>query len=266
MNLASSAKTNPKAYFGYVQSKKAIRVTVGDLKNTNGLEALTDKEKADVLVEHFEKVHRIDNGVAGIASNDIYRSDGTMTEIDVTVDDVEEAFVNLQPGKSPGPDGIHPEIVKPLSSILVAPLANLFRESYNSGALPEDWRTADVTAIHKESPREQPRNYRPISLTSILLKVMERIIRDKIGKHMTSNGILSAKQHGFVKYRSCQTNLILFLDEITHRLNLGEDVEVCYMDFRKAFDSVNHRLLLMKLHSFRPHPKTIEWIGSFLRG
>jgi ribonuclease P/MRP protein subunit RPP40 len=109
-------------------------------------------------------------------------------------------------------------------------------------------------------------NYRPISLTSVVLKLLERIIRDQLANHLASNRLLIASQHGFTKRRSCTTNLLCFMDEITGRLDKGERVEVCYLDFRKAFDSVNHRLLLRKLRAYMLAPGLLDWIEEFLTG
>ena len=89
-----------------------------------------------------------------------------------------------------------------------------------------------------------------MSLISSLLKVLEKILRTKIVEHLTKYNLLSAAQHGFVRKKSCLTNLTCFLDKITKRLDEGQEVEVCYLDFSKAFDLVNHRLLLHKLSQF----------------
>ena len=107
-------------------------------------------------------------------------------------------------------------------------------------------------------------NYRPVSLLSVILKVMENIIRDKIAGHVSTWGLLTERQHGFIPKRSCLTNLLAFMDEITSRLENGERVEVCYLDFHKAFDSVNHRLLVGKLRAFKISPRALLWIEEYL--
>jgi ribonuclease P/MRP protein subunit RPP40 len=95
--------------------------------------------------------------------------------------------------------------------------------------------------------------------------VLERIISDNVVQHVTTHCLLSAEQHGFVKKRSCLTNLISFLDDITERLDRGEPVEVCYLDFQKAFDSVNHRLLMLKLRNFMLSETILAWVAEFLK-
>ncbi|XP_063615673.1 uncharacterized protein LOC134788783 [Penaeus indicus] len=189
-----------------------------------------------------------------------------MNNIEVTVVEVGELLGALDTSKSPGPDGIHPAIVKPIASVLAAPLQTLYQKSLNDGILPRDWMGAKVTPIYKGGCKEQAVNYRPVSLTSILLKTLERIIRNHVVAHVTENKMITIRQHGFVKRRSCQTNLICFLEEVTSRLDRGEEVEVCYLDFRKAFDSVNQRLLLLKLRNFRLSEQVLNWIAAFLHG
>ena len=107
-------------------------------------------------------------------------------------------------------------------------------------------------------------NYRPVSLTSILCKSLQKIIRAHICQHLLQHSMLSPAQHGFLKNRSCLTNLLCFLDEVTRRLDEVKQVEVCYLDFSKAFDSVNHRLLLRKMETFGISGQIYRWLEDFL--
>ena len=184
--------------------------------------------------------------------------------VTVTEQEVDQQLTQLQRGKAPGPDGIHPEIIKPLAGVIAEPLADLFNLSLEEGYLPMEWKTAQVVPIHKGGNRGITSNYRPVSLSSVILKAFERILRDKLVEHLTSNELLSAAQHGFRKRKSCTTNLLCFLEEITDRLDRGERVEVCYLDFRKAFDLVNHRKLLLKLDNYGVEPRLLRWIRAFL--
>ena len=133
---------------------------------------------------------------------------------------------------------------------IASPLATVFNESLKSGVLPSDWREAVVSPIFKNGDRSLPENYRPVSLTSAPCKVLERILRRKICDHLTENRLINPQQHGFLPKHSCLSNLLSFLDEVADRLDRGENVEVLYFDFRKAFDSVNHRFLGAKLRTY----------------
>ena len=117
---------------------------------------------------------------------------------------------NLKVNKSPGPDCLHPRLLKELSSELKGPLTILFKRSLGEGLLPRDWKDAHITPIHKKGNKEICGNYRPVSLTSIVCKMLERIIRNQAVKHLKQ--LLSSCQHGFMEGRSCVTQLLDTID------------------------------------------------------
>jgi hypothetical protein len=188
-----------------------------------------------------------------------------MATSEITVAEVKEILVSLNPQKSPGPDGLHSAILKALANIIAEPLTLLYNQSLREGRLTADWRTANVVALHKGGDKSSPLNYRPVSLTCVVLKVLERIIRDRLSAYLIVNDFIAPCQHGFRKGRSTLTNLLCFLDEVTDRLERGVPVEVCYLDFSKAFDSVNHRFLMAKLLSYGIESTVLNWIGDFLK-
>ena len=192
---------------------------MGRIRNHSGIPAATNKEKADNLLGFFHKLHRVDNGTK--PSRIEAPETPVMGAIEVTADMVATALSKLNATKAAGPDGIHPAMLKPLAQILAGPLSQLFNLSLGSAILPLDWKDATVTPIHKGGDRDEASNYRPVSLTSVVLKVLERIIRDAIAEHYSNYKMLSANQHGFVRRRSCLTNLICFMDEITKKLDRG---------------------------------------------
>jgi ribonuclease P/MRP protein subunit RPP40 len=261
--LAKNIKLNPKAYFNYVQSKPALRNSVGNVVSELGNKATDAVSKANVLFTTFESIYRADSGreIQPTYDPDV----PTMQDLVVQSDEVRKQLSCLIRTKSPGPDGIHPAILKPLAELIAQPLAVLYNTSLTKASLPEDWKLSAVTPIHKGGSREIASNYRPVSLTSVVLKVLERIISEHIVGHLTTHNLLAAEQHGFVKKKSCLTNLMSFLNEITKRLDKGETVEVCYLDFQKAFDSVNHRFLMKKLTTFKLADSILDWISQFLK-
>ena len=118
------------------------------------------------------------------------------------------------------------------------------------GRVPDDWKNAHVTAIFKKGKKTTPGNYRPVSLTSILCKLMESIIRDKLMEFESERDLLSGDQHGFRSNRSCVTQLPEIVKIWTSMLDEGGGIDVVYLDFRKAFDSVPHERLLKKVQSY----------------
>ena len=148
----------------------------------------------------------------------------------------------LNPQKAQGPDQIPPRVLKELNKELAKPLSILFTKSIQTGKVPKEWKNAEVTAIFKKGNKIDPGNYRPVSLTCICCKLLEEFIRDQIVNHMTENNLYSECQHGFRKKRSCVTQLLEVYDKITEMIDDGKSVDIVYLDFRKAFDSIPPRM------------------------
>ena len=125
----------------------------------------------------------------------------------------------------------------------------IFRKSVNNGQVPEEWRTATVVPIYKKGAKSAAGNYRPVSLTCVSCKVLESILKDDIMEHLSRNKLIKSSQHGFVKGKSCTTNLLEFLDKITEAADRGIATDVVYLDFAKAFDKVPTERLLKKLEA-----------------
>ena len=113
--------------------------------------------------------------------------------------------------------------------------------------MPKDWRKEKVTPLFKKGKKEDPGNYRLVSLTLIPGKVTEQLILETISRHMNNKKIIRSSQQGFTKGKSCMTNLINFYDEMTVLVDEGRAVDIVYMGFRKALDTVSQKILLEKL-------------------
>ena len=151
---------------------------------------------------------------------------------------------NLKDSKSPGPDDISAYLIKHLAKPLNVQLYFIFEQSLVESRIPEDWRRANVTPIFKKGDRRSPGNYRPVSLTSIICKVMEQFVRRNILNHMLKNEFKCQEQHGFLNGKSCITNLLETIDDWTSSLDAKKQLDTLYLDFRKAFDTVPHARLL----------------------
>nr|VZI26358.1 unnamed protein product [Spirometra erinaceieuropaei] len=168
--------------------------------------------------------------------------------------------------KSPGFDEIPAKILKELTGELSKPLSMLFHTSFETGYLPPDWKSAWITPLYNGGSRVSANNYRPVSLTSICCKIMEKIIKQQLMQFLEQNHLLSDSQHGFRKGRSCVTNLLYCLEHWTRAVDRGDMVHAIYIDFKKAFDSVPHHRLLYKLSRAGVRGKLLMWIRSFLIG
>ncbi|PKU48777.1 rna-directed dna polymerase from mobile element jockey-like [Limosa lapponica baueri] len=158
------------------------------------------------------------------------------------------------------------QVLRELAGELTKPLSIIYQQSWSTGEVPDDWRVANVTPIYKKGRKEDPGNYRPVSLTSVPGKIIERIILSELSRQVQGNQEIRTSQHGFMKGRSCLTNLISFYDHVTRFLDEGKAVDVVYLDFGKAFDTVPHGILLEKLESHGIDKCTLRWIKNWLDG
>ena len=184
-------------------------------------------------------------------------SDASLYEVDIDFSNDWEFDIEFDPqhvanllrkmnaNKAQGPDGIHGHILKNCASALAYPLSLIYKTSYNTGSIPREWKTANVVPVHKKGSKSLVDNYRPISLTCLVMKIFEIQVRDTI---MTkTHHLLDWRQHGFLPSRSCTTQMVPFIDTLAQTINASSRRDVIYFDFMKAFDSVNHDLILSKL-------------------
>ena len=179
-------------------------------------------------------------------------------------DDVYRELQALNPTKSAGPDNLYQIVLKETASTIAGPLLRIFQLSLDTGEVPAAWQRANVTPIIKKGNRKEPGNYRPISLTCICCKVLEKFIRQTMVNHMAENDLLTNDQHGFWSRRSCTTQLLSVIETWTDQLEKGIDIDALYFDFSKAFDTVPHRRLLSKLESYKVLQQITDWVEAYL--
>ena len=263
-NIAKNAKKNPKAFFLYASSKCKTNDGISDLK-VDQRKISSDEGKANVLNQFFSSVFT-DEDLNIIPDIEERPVGSKLTGFEIHEEEVLKRLVALNPNKSCGPDGFHPRLLKELATILAGPLTVFFQKTLNEGTLPSDWKEAQVTPLFKKGDKSSPGNYRPVSLTSVVCKVMESVVRDRIIDHLTVHHLLSDCQHGFIAGRSCTTNLLSTLNDWTRLLDEREPVDALYLDFAKAFDSVPHERLLRKVKSLGIEGNVLQWIRDFLVG
>ncbi|CAM5155924.1 unnamed protein product [Natator depressus] len=262
LQLARDIKSNKKGFFRYVSNKKKVKESVGPLLNEGGNLVTEDVEKANVLNAFFASVftNKVSSQTTALGNTAWGGGDQPSVEKEVVRNYLEKLDVH----KPIGPDVLHPRVLKELADVIAEPLAIIFENSWRSGEVPDDWKKANVVPIFKKGKKEDPGNYRPVSLTSVPGKIMEQVLKKSILKHLEERKVIRNSQHGFTKGKSCLTNLIAFYDEITGSVDEGKAVDVLFLDFSKAFDKVSHSILASKLKKYGLDEWTIRWIESWL--
>ena len=264
-NIAKDIKTNPKAFYQYISSKTTKKDKISDLEKPDGETTSNDQEKSEVLNNFFTSVFTDEdlNNIPDLNINQDIQTKSSSAE--VTTEEMKKLLEQLKAGKSPGPDQLHPRILKECAKELALPLKLLFDLTMEKGCIPKEWKSAEIKAIYKKKGKKSnPSNYRPVSLTSVVSKLMEKIIKSKLNDHLKSNKLLAKEQYGFVSGRSTDTQLLTSLLNWQKALDEDIPVDVVYMDFKKAFDSVPHVRLVKKLKTYGIEGNLLSWIEDFL--
>ena len=194
-SLSAEVKTNLRAFYAYARSKTRIREEVFQLKHPDGSLTSTLHEACTLLNSEFQKVFTKESG------NSIPELPSAQGEelrsCSFTVEDVMKMISSLKAESAPGPDGVHPTVLKECAMVLAYPLFMIYKASLAMGELPLDWNRANVSPIFKKGNRIDPMNYRPVSLTSVPCKIMEKILRREIVEHLEKHNLLQNYQHGF---------------------------------------------------------------------
>ena len=187
-----------------------------------------------------------------------------MVDIEFNEDDIAKAIEKLNKNSAAGPDGIPAVFLINAKNSIKSPLKIILRKSIDEGVVPDVFKLAYVTPIHKGGSKLKPANYRPVSLTSHIMKVFERVVKVNVLEHMVKRGLLNPRQHGFVPGRSTQTQLLQHYSDVFEALSEGIRIDTVYLDFAKAFDKVNHDILIKKVMNHKIKGKIGIWLQDFL--
>ena len=289
------ASRTPADYTRFSECRKKLKIMIEEKMETN----LNDDENDPALVSkkfwghlkstnkstripesvHYNSRHRNNPKDQAILFNkffadqfseasrydvDIEWHNDEANDVDFSLPKIRNLLKAVKPRKAAGPDRIHGMVLKNCAFGLAYPLGKLFQVSYSSGIIPHEWKLANVVPVHKKGTKQDVSNYRPISLTCLIMKIFERIIRDEI--MLKCRDMLNDNQHGFLPAKSCDTQMLFFNESLTFSLNNNIPVDVVYFDFSKAFDSVNHDILLMKLkNQYGLNGRLLRFLVDYLR-
>ncbi len=183
---------------------------------------------------------------------------------EINIDDVWKLICTLSPSKATGLDGIPARLIKLCGHLILSPLHYIFNLSIKTLTFPQIWKEAQITPLFKGGNQDQPDNYRPISVLPIFSKLLERLVHNQIYDVLTVLGALTDSQAGFRKGHSTTTCLVEFLDVLYKHMDDGKVSGVLFLDLRKAFDTVDHEIVLRKLEVMGLGLSYVLWIKDYL--
>ena len=264
--LACNIKNDSKSFYAYVRSKQNVQDKVGPLEDSAGNIISQGFLMAEDLNGYFSSVFTKED-VSSLPVADA-KFQGAKSDylgpLVVTPELVAKKIKAMKDNKSPGVDGIPPKLLMETVDQISIPLARVFNLSLKEGVVPFEWKEANIIPLFKKGSRNKSENYRPVSLTSVICKLLERLIKDHMVDFLVKHKLLNSSQHGFLKARSCLTNMLCFLEEITKWIDVGSPVDIIYLDFQKAFDKVPHQRLLLKLKAHGIGDSITDWIEQWL--
>ena len=264
--LAFTIKHDSKSFYAYVRSKQKVQDKVGPLEGSDGNIITEGFLMAENLNEYFSSVFTREDASALPVPETKFegRESDYLEQLIVTPKMVAKKMRDMKENKSPGVDGIPPKLLLEIVEQISIPLATVFNLSIEEGVVPLEWKEANIIPLFKKGSRSKSEIYRPVSLTSVVCKLLERLIKDHLVDFLVKNNLINPSQHGFLKARSCLTNILCFLEDVTKWVDEGSPVDIIYLDFTKTFDKVPHQRLLLKLKAHGIGNGMINWIVKWL--
>ena len=223
-----------------------------------------DLSKANLLNDFFALQTELDDSQATLP--EFIEPVNSLCDIVLGDSEVEDVLKILDNSKASGPDLINPRLLKEAASQLKNPLCKLFNKSLSSSFFPSEWKKANVTPVFKSNNPNEVKNYRPISLLSIISKCLERCVYKHVHNFLLDNNIITSNQSGFTKGDSAINQLINISNEFGRALDNGKEIRVVFCDISKAFDRVWHTGLLFKLKQYGISGNLLNWFENYLSG
>lgn len=265
--IVNKIKSNPKVLYSYVRRENCKKDEIGPFREGDNY-IYDNKELGRKLINQYKNQFSKSRTVITNENweeifNDTDQED--LTDINVTEIEILNAIGELDENSSAGPDDIPAIFLIKTKEALAYPLKILLRKSLDEGIIPDVHKLANITPIHKGGAKTKPEQYRPVSLTSHVIKIFERVLKKHIMEHLIKNSLINEAQHGFVPGRSTQTQLLVHFRDIFEAMEEGTRMDTVFLDFSKAFDKVDHNTLLKKIAKHKIKGKVGRWIREFLK-
>ena len=253
------------SFYKYANKKLTCKSGIGLIKDSNGKIVSDSFDRANCFNDYFASVFTVDNNITPHIVSRVPEH-VSLNNINFSHTTVYNILRKLNPKSSGGPDHIPPILLKNIASSIALPLALIFELFFQNSFLPNVWKSSFVKPIFKSKDSSSVTNYRPISLTCTCCKVMESIIHDQLMSYLSEHNLLSKAQHGFLTKKSTGTNLLSCLRDWQLSIKGNKLVDIIYLDFKIAFDSLVHTKITAKLESYGIGYELLYWLQSFLKG
>ncbi|KAL1479115.1 hypothetical protein MTO96_052128 [Rhipicephalus appendiculatus] len=279
--VAEKATENPEVFWSYVNSLRSSRHRPsfniqGKLVDRPAeVSALFAEQFSSIYVqapaddsELLEKFSPRDQGAHPTQPPDDSRDDSLLLSDTFSPEALSSAISKINPSPSPGPDRMAPTFFRLLAPQVLVCLCTVFQSQLGHGTVPASWKRALVTPVHKgkSEPSNDPKNYRPISITSIICRTFERVLNSQLLDFLERTKFFPASQHGFCRDHSCDTALATLNQIISHNLDNRTETDLIQLDLSSAFDTLNISLLLEKVKESAIRGCLLRWLANFLIG
>ena len=256
-------KSNPKAFYKYAKKFAKSKSSIKLLTKKDGSVTSDSEEIANLLQNQFTSVFSDTNASCKVVP-DFSSTDFEFTNVKFSTEDVVSAIDEININSSCADSHIPAIVLIKCKLALSYPIKLLWQDSMEKGQIPSFYKEQTIAPVHKKGSKSLTENYRPISLTSHVIKSFERIIRKKLVSYLENHQLICSNQHGFRSGKSCLSQLLLHIDTILSNGLEGLETDVIYLDFAKAFDKVDHEILIRKLSNSGIHGPVLRWLTDFL--